>query len=381
MNQTKDDRKKTLDQDVDLADYARTYTAAYLAAVEEESPDHVPLFYRNHPFNIEVCSMPNASFCMLFEKSSKPGLSITNQDWGYVMGRVMSGVTYIATVYSHEGLTHDDASARGRRDAIRDIRALESSTVTDTAKQLEKLITELNDVNKWSKNPVKMAEHVVSRLKPIKQAVLGAGPSVDMMAMIDTVKRYPPAPVQVTLDSDEMKLLAEVADKLESLSDIVKSIDMQGSKIEGIEKNLRRELDGFKAELDKKVAKGLGMILTSSDRKIDKAVGGLSGQETEIATLKEAVAYLQKVSEEADVQAKDPRVDDLIEEVEGLKTAVELMGNTVAEKLSSQPSLGNDVSAEELSRVSEDITGLSMRIKRIEDYLISLSRARRVRQQ
>ena len=381
MNQTKDDRKKTLDQEVDLADYARTYTAAYLAAVEEESPDHVPLFYRNHPFNIEVCSMPNASFCMLFEKSSKPGLSITNQDWGYVMGRVMSGVTYIATVYSHEGLTHDDASARGRRDAIRDIRALESSTVTDTAKQLEKLITELNDVNKWSKNPVKMAEHVVSRLKPIKQAVLGAGPSVDMMAMIDTVKRYPPAPVQVTLDSDEMKLLAEVADKLESLSDIVKSIDMQGSKIEGIEKNLRRELDGFKAELDKKVAKGLGMILTSSDRKIDKAVGGLSGQETEIATLKEAVAYLQKVSEEADVQAKDPRVDDLIEEVEGLKTAVELMGNTVAEKLSSQPSLGNDVSAEELSRVSEDITGLSMRIKRIEDYLISLSRARRVRQQ
>ena len=381
MNQTEDDQNRTLGQDVDLADYARTYTASYLAAVEDESPDHVPLFYRNHPFSIEVCCMPNSSFCMLFEKSGKPALSVTNQDWGYVMGRVMSGVTYIATVYSHEGLTHDDAVARGKRDAIRDIRALESSTVTDTAKQLEKLITELNDVNKWSKNPVKMAEHVVSRLKPIKQAVLGAGPSVDMMAMIDTVKRYPPAPVQVTLDSNEMQLLAEVADKLESLGEIVKSIDMQGSKIEGIEKSLRRELDGFKAELDKKVAKGLGMILTSSDRKIDKAVGALSGQEAEIATLKEAVAYLQKVSEEADVQAKDPRVDDLIGEVEGLRTAVELMGNTVTEKLSSQPPSDSAVSTEELSRISEDVTGLSMRIKRIEDYLVSLSRARRVRQQ
>lgn len=380
MNRTEDDQGESVDQDVDLADYARTYTGAYLAAVEEESPDHVPLFYRNHPFNVEVCCMPNSSFCMLFEKSGKPSISVTNQDWGYVMGRVMSGVTYIATVYSHEGLTHDDAAARGRRDAIRDIRALESSTVTDTAKQLEKLISELNDVNKWSKNPVKMAEHIVSRLKPIKQAVLGAGPSVDMMAMIDTVKRYPPAPVQVTMGSDEMKLLAEVADKLESLDETVKSVDMHGSKIEGIEKNLRRELDGFKAELDKKVAKGLGMILTSSDRKIDKAVGALSGQEADIATLKEAVAYLQKVSEEADVQAKDPRVDDLMEELEGLKTAVELMGNSVSEKLSSLPTPDLGVGAGELARMSEDVSGLSMRIKRIEDYLVSLSRASRARQ-
>ncbi|MDQ1371229.1 MAG: hypothetical protein QG582_143, partial [Candidatus Thermoplasmatota archaeon] len=176
--------------DIDLANYARAYVNAYMGAVQSESPEHPPVFFRNHPYSIEACFMPNESFCLLFEKSDKPTISVTSQDWDHVMGRVMSGVSYLATVYPHEGYSVDDAVSKGRRDAIRDIRAMESSDMAEAARQLEKVIAELGNMGDWMKNPVKMAETVMSRLEPVRHAIQRSGPTQDMLAMVDGMRRY-----------------------------------------------------------------------------------------------------------------------------------------------------------------------------------------------
>ncbi len=362
----------------DLAEYGRAYLRSYVVAVESESPEHVPSFYRNRPYSIEICRMPNTCFCMLFEKSDRPSISVSNNDWGYVMARLMSGVSYVATVYSHEGMSIDDASARGRRDAIRDICALETSGVVDSARELDKLVTELKDTTKWSKNPAKTAEYVVSRLEQIRQSVLRTAPSVDTMAMVESVKRYPPAPVQIMLDQEGLNTINEVANRLQSLEQTVELAKAQEARIEEIERELRGEIRSFKSELDKKMAKGLGVILTTTDRKVDKAVESCGTQEAEIQKLKEALAEVPSAS--SDEVAVDPRTDDILDEIEVLKSAIEDLKASIAEvavrpvEAAPQVQVVGDVAGLEAS-----LKNVSGRVKRIEDYLISVSKARRAR--
>ncbi|UCE45148.1 MAG: hypothetical protein JSU93_07145 [Methanobacteriota archaeon] len=361
---------------IDLAEYGRAYLRSYVVAVESESPEHVPSFYRNRPYSIEICRMPNSCFCMLFERSDRPSIAVSNNDWGYVMARLMSGVSYVATVYSHEGMTIDDAAARGRRDAIRDICALEASGVVDSAKELDKLITELNDTAKWSKDPLKTAEYVTSRLETIRQTVLRSGPSVDTMAMIESVKRYPPAPVQITLDAEGMRSLSEVAEKLGSLDEAVQLAKTQESQVEAIEGELRREIRNFKAELDKKMAKGLGVILTTTDRKVDKAIESCASQEAEIRKLKDSLPAAP--SEEREPEA-DPRIDDLVDEFELLKDALEEVRTAIANLPAPTQQEPQVQVVGDVAGLEQNLRSLSGRVKRIEDYLISVSRARRAR--
>ena len=378
MNSQESDEIGTSPTEVDLAEYARAYVRSYLLAVETESPEHVPSFFRNHPYSIEICIMPNSSFCMLFERSETAAITVSNKDWGYVMGRVMSGVSYIATVYSHEGMTPDDAAIKGRRDAIRDIRALESSDIADSAKQLEKLISELRDTAQWSKNPVKMAEYAISRLEPIRQAVLRSGPTMDMMATVDAVRRYPPAPVRITLDGDGLNLMNEVVTKLGDLEKTIKTAEGHSARVLEVESELKAEVKSFKSELDRKMAKGLGVILTTTDRKIDKTLGAFTGMEEEIESLKESIADLEEGGT-GEYEA-DPRIDEYAEKIEGLKIALESLRETVAESPSgsTEPSVPPHL-AEELADLAKGIQSLSSRVKRIEDYLVSLSRARRAK--
>ncbi|UCE81040.1 MAG: hypothetical protein JSV94_00975 [Methanobacteriota archaeon] len=377
MNASEKNQPGTASPPIDLAEYGRAYLRSYVVAVESESPEHVPSFYRNRPYSIEICRMPNSCFCMLFERSDRPSIAVSNNDWGYVMARLMSGVSYVATVYSYEGVSVDDAAARGRRDAIRDICALEASGVVDSAKELEKLVEELKNTAKWSKNPTKTAEYAVSRLESIRQNVLRSGPSVDTMAMIESVKRYPPVPVQVTLDSDGMKTLVEVADRLESLDEAIQLAKTQESQVEAIEGELHREIRSFKSELDKKMAKGLGVILTTTDRKVDKAVESCSRQEAEIRKLREAMSSLPAEVQDAPI---DPRVDDLSDEIEILKSALDDIKASIAESANStiepvpQVQVVGDVAG--LKQSLENVSG---RVKRIEDYLVAVSRARKAR--
>jgi hypothetical protein len=382
---------------MDLASYARAYIGAYLSAVESEGPEHLPMFARNTPYAIEVCFMQNGCFCMLFEKAERSTISVSSQDWQYVMGKVMSGISYLVTVYPHEGIAIEDAVSRGKRDAIRDIRTLESSELVDSIRNLERLIEEMAAAAKAGRSSVKVAESVVAKLEPIRQSVVRSGPSVDMLSMIDVAKNYPPNPQQFVLDADGMKLLTTVVKELGSLGSMVKSSQELDAKVEETEEKLRKELEDFKTAVDKKMAKGLGVILSNTDRKIDKAIGALTpaveqddeGLEEPEPEAEEEEAEPVDLVEEEDEEEDEP-LDESIEEIEarieGLADEIIALRDLVARiempDLEQLRSIQPDAASREevdsaIETVHEDFDRLAKRVKRIEDYLTALSARRR----
>jgi hypothetical protein len=377
---------------MDLASYARAYIGAYLSAVESEGPEHLPMFARNTPYAIEVCFMQNGCFCMLFDKAERSTISVSTQDWQYVMGKVMSGISYLVTVYPHEGIAIEDAVSRGKRDAIRDIRTLESSEIVDSIRNLERLIEEMGSTAKAGKTSVKVAESIVLKLEPIRQAVVRTGPSIDMLSMIDVAKNYPPTPQQVVLDTDGMKLLTTIVKELGSLGAMVKASQELDARVEVADDKLRKELEDFKTAVDKKMAKGLGVILSNTDRKIDKAIGAL----TPIAKVDEDESEEPLGGEEdeeqpdevgeADVSDDEDAFEELYARVDGLADEVIVLRDLVSRieipDLEQLKVLQPDAASREdmdsaIEAVSQDFNGLAKRIKRIEEYLTALSARRR----
>lgn len=288
--------------DYDLANYARVYMSSYLVTVEREAPEHIPPFARNQPYNIEVGMMPNGAFVLLFEKSDKMTISVAEQTWDYVISKAMSGVVNLVAVYPHEGFSMVDATNRGERDAIRDICAMQNSDLISSVTQLEKLIHELSDVASWDNNPIKMAKDLSAKLEPIKEKVGRAGPNQDMLWMLEGVKGFPPAPTQVVLGEEGLKTLSSIARDLDSIEASIKGFQTQEERITALETALKQELSEFKSALDKKMAKGLSVMLQNADRKIDKAFE----------------AFRKREGAELPPE-RDPRLDKLVEDFEDMK--------------------------------------------------------------
>lgn len=410
--------------DNDLANYARAYIGAYLSAVRQENPDHIPKFAQEHPYAVEVCLMANQCFVMLFEKSENSSVSVTKQNWEYVNGRVMSGLSYLVSVYPHEGFHLKDASYRGKRDAVRDIRVFENSDLVDATHQLERLLTELGDVSKWNKNPINMAELAMTKLSTIKQEVMRAGPAVDFMSMVDGLKHYKTAPEVPPVDPSVVEMIASVEKDFKDLGDVVAKSKTQDARVEELEKSLKSELEDFKAAIDKKMAKGLAVVLTTADRKIDKAVGVLAQDlnqksseisafleqkqqepeveidleplESKISTLAEEISELKRESElwdkrQIDLTPLESKIEVLSKEIIILKHDGELRDKRQVDLAPIEAkidSLSVEITAvvEQLDRfqalmvnqLRSDIVRLGEKAKSLEDYLITTTSARNV---
>ncbi|MBU1159228.1 MAG: hypothetical protein KKE24_07805 [Candidatus Thermoplasmatota archaeon] len=267
-----------------LENYSSAYIGAYMNAVEREKPEHVPSLARNSPYEIEACMMPNHSFVMLFERADKQSIIVHEKDWHYVESKVMSGVSHLVTVYAHEGPTVADAIAKGKKDAVRDIRALEDSNVAKAIVQLEKILEELSNIEKGNKSILKIADMQLSKLQPIKNAIRNAGPEIDMVGMIDALRNYPTTPVEINIDLKEKELLESICRDLGDLSDIIRRVEVQDQKVEQLEQAITKGLTEFHTVVDEKVGKGLAVVLSSSDRKIDKGFDELQNQINSLKT-------------------------------------------------------------------------------------------------
>jgi len=317
-------------------------------AIEREKPEHMPALARNHPFTIEVCLMPNHSFVMLFERADKQTIAVNERDWNYVESAVLSGVSHLVTVYAHEGPTVADAIAKGKKDAVRDVRTLEDSTIAKAVVQLEKILDELTSMEKGNKGLMKVAELQLQKMQPIRDAIKNAGPEVDMLAMIDAIRNYPTTPVEVNIDIKEKELLENMCKELGDLSDVIRRIELQDQRLEALEQAITKGLSEFGKSIDEKVGKGLAVVLSSSDRKIDK---GLLEMQEQIAKLPEGGGPPGEF--EVRLRAIE---DSLI----GLRDRPDVAKELVLAVADVRDSMGK----------------LNARIMRIEQYLVELSKHR-----
>ncbi len=331
-----------------LENYASAYIGAYLNTVQKEKPEHAPALARNHPHEVEVCLMPNHSFVMLFDRAEKQKISVKEADWSYVESKVMSGVSHMVSVYAHEAPTVAEAISKGKRDAVRDIRTMEDSSITKAVTQLERILSEITNVEKGNKGLLKLAELEMSRLQPIKDSIMNSGPEVDMLGMLDALKNYPSKPVEVNIDVNEKALLEKVTKEMGDLSDVIRRVEAQDQVLEDLEKKITKSLSEFSKTFDEKMNKGLAAVLSSADRKIDKGLslvgegGGGGGGAVE----------------------------------ERLKVVEELLLKMQEDKHHSER---HDVSKELVLAVAEmrgNLDKMSTRIGRIEQYLVKISRAK-----
>jgi hypothetical protein len=344
-----EEAKSKLPSKKSLENYASAYMGAYLNAVEKERPEHAPPLARNAPYEIEVCLMPNACFVMLFDRAEKQNITVAERDWHYVESKVMSGVAHMVTVYAHETPTVADAIARGKKDAVRDIRSLEDSSLSKAVAQLEKVLGDLTSVEKGNKSLLKIAEMELSKLQPIKDAIKNAGPEVDMLGMVDALRNYPTAPVEVSVDIKERQLLESITKELGDLSDVIRRVESQDQKLEEIEQSMTKSLSEFHRSVDEKIGKGLAVVLSSSDRKIDKG--------------------LAAIQEAAGQAVKSQQDNGSVKDLERRMAALEQALNAVQER--------PDVSKEVLNAVVDlrgTVDRLSARTTRIEQYLMQLSK-------
>lgn len=260
-----------------LENYAISYMGAYLNTVKKERPEHEPFLARSQFYEIEVSQMPNSCIVMLFEKSDKQNVVAMTRDWDYIEGKVMSGVAYLVTVYAHEGISVADAIARGKKDAIRDIRSLEDSAISKAITQLEKTLQGMTKVGKSNKSMVELGERELAKLEPVRDAIRNAGPEIDMLQMIDALKNYPGIQTGPIVGDQEKELLQRIVNELGDMSDVIRRAEAQDKKLEELEQSMKKALAEFNRLMDERVSKGLAVILQASDKKIDKGFSAFAG--------------------------------------------------------------------------------------------------------
>lgn len=259
-----------------LENYAISYMGAYLNTVKKERPEHPPVLARNMFYEIEVCLAPNHCFAMLFEKAEKQNVEVKDCGWDFIEGKILSGVSHLVTVYAHEGVTVADAIARGKKDAIRDIRSLEDSDIAKAIKQLEKILQGMSGIEEGGKGAVKLGQRELAKLEPIKDAIISAGPNVDMLAMVDALKNYPGMPTTGSIGDKERALLEKIVADLGDISDVIRRVESQDQKLDELEQALKKTLSELNISMDERVSKGLALILQSSDKKIDKGFAAIA---------------------------------------------------------------------------------------------------------
>jgi hypothetical protein len=282
----------------DLENYALSYLGSYMNTVKKERPEHLPVLARNGPYAIEVCVLPNGCFALLFTKAEAERVEVFERGWEYVESKISTGPVHLVTVYPHEKSAVADAIARGRRDAARDIRAVEDSDISKAVTRLEKIMDLLHQVEQGNKAMLRVARSELTKMKPIQEAMRNSGPEIDMLALVDAMKSYPPAPVSVSIDIKDKELLEKTVTELGDMSDLLRRVETQDRKLEDLEQAMRKVFSEYSRTIDERISKGLEVVLESENRKRleEQAVNqqkGLQELESRIVKL-ETIAHPEK---------------------------------------------------------------------------------------
>jgi hypothetical protein len=405
-----------------LENYATAYVGAYMNAVEKEKPDHLPALARMKTLATEITLLPNKCFAMIFSIADKPGVSVTERSWGEIESLVASGVSHLVTVYAHEGVTIADAISRGKRDAVRDIRAVEDSEIVRAITQLEKILKGMSTISQGNKEAARLGEAEVAKIMPLLERLKTSAPQVDMLAMIDALRNYPAQPVAVDVDSESLDLLENVVSELGTLSDVLSRVENQDKRLAELEAAMKKALSELNRSVDERIGKGLAVVLSSSDKKIDKGLAALAANKRGVVTdlpkdLEMRLARVEKAAEIAEMLATsmpDPtkssppevlaevgsrldKVDQSVAQLQSRLTeafsareqsslAVDVRIDKLEQALekldgalASRPELGGELVAV-VAELTDNIAKINARLIRIEDFLGQLRRQRTLKQ-
>jgi len=370
-----------------LETYAISYIGAYLNTVQKERPGHLPALARIQPCEIEVCILPNNCFVLLFDKGDKQTVTVTEKDWGDIESRVLSGVKHFVAIYLHEGNSVADAISRGKRDAVRDVRAIEDSDIAKAMVELEKILGSLSGILVDNKDVLKLGEFELSKLKPIREAIMTSGPQIDMLAMLDALKNYAPVRESFGIEAEDRMLLEDMTRELGDLSDVIRKVEAADEKLGLLEESTKKAISELGQTIDERINKGLAVILSSTDKKIDKgllAVQNATRKEVSVSELPKdlemRLEHIEKMVSAFEMEQVKPvpqPVVDLPKDLEMRLNRLEQVVDKVETHFLSKP----DVSAELVAAIADlrdNIAKINSRIIKIEEFLVHVTVRQRV---
>ena len=345
------DKSLPIPSNHDLANYAKAYMGAYGGMIEKEHPENLPPLAKNAPYDMEICLLPNSCFCLLFQKSNKENVIVTERDYEYVEGKISSGLDYLISVYAHEGATMTDAIKKGKKDAISDIRAMETNEIAQASLHLEKIVDELTDVAMANRVSLKSVASQISKLSPIKESVKRGVPHYDMMRTVQPLKNYPPKPIEIRLDIPDRELLERLSSQLASTSEMIKRIEAQEKLIEDLEERINEAYDGLVSKIDEKIDRGLSHVISASDKRLDKGLSDITGK-VKVASMDEK------------------RMKEFADQIDELKVAVSAAGEKSKSFMTDKLM---DALSTDLSDINEQLGEFRMQIEVMEEYLMKIS--------
>jgi hypothetical protein len=376
--------KKSLDN------YAVAYIGAYMNTIKKERPEHEPALARNQPCSVEVCLLPNNCFVMLFDKADRQTISVAEKDWGEIESKVMSGVLHFVAVYAHEGVTVADAIARGKKDAVRDIRAIEDSDISKAVIELEKILGALSSALQDNKDILKLGELDIEKLQPIREAILSSGPEVDMLAMIDSLKNYPAPSESTGMEAQDRFMMEDMARELGDLSDVIKRVEAADQKLTAIEESTKKVISELNNAIDERINKGLAVLLSSTDKKIDKSFTVLAETAKKNALtelpkdLEVRLEHLDKIAAMYEMEKSKPPeappTPEIPKDLENRLVRVEEVLDKLENQIINKPDLSGEL-VEAVADLKDNIARINQRIIKIEEFLVHVTIRQRVLRQ
>jgi len=308
----------------DLAAFAKEYYTSYMQAIDEKKPQVLPKFAQEGPYEISSVLLPNGSICMIFKTAPELKTHGAAKDWDEVQELVVKGVDHFAGFFPFEGRTLGDWNRRGKRDAVRDLRLLDRSSLGRDSAELEAVIENIDRMLKV--NPfLRTGGEVITALRSIESRIKGGFPTVDAIAGLQSLKSYVQGAESVTIEFPDRPLLEEISERLKNLSDIQAKIEMVENRLFEMEKvavaadlgDLVGDTQGRVERLEKQLEK-VSNILTMLNSKVESYFSKTAERERQAELEKRIEEHVQQsVSHDEKIGKLESDAAAIVQEMRG----------------------------------------------------------------
>jgi len=133
---------------------------------------------------------------------------------------------------------------------------------------MEKIMDALHQVEQGNKAMLRVARSELTKFKPIQEAMRNSGPEIDMLALVDAMKSYPPAPVSISIEIKDKELLEKTVTELGDMSDLLRRVETQDRKLEDLEQAMRKVFTEYSRTIDERISKGLEVVMQSESKRM-----------------------------------------------------------------------------------------------------------------
>lgn len=315
----------------DLAAFAKEYFRAYMDAVDEKKPKALSRFAQDAPYVIRAYIMPNKTVCMLFNSSDEMDAKGASADWETVQDEIVKGVEHFAGFYPFEGLSLEAWNKRGKRDALRDMRLMDSSELSRASVELEGIVENVTKMIKANPWLGKMGNEMIASMRDIDGRVKGGFPTVDAIASLQSLKSYTPSADNVKIEFPDRAVLNEITESLKNLTGLDTKIEAMESRMFEVEKTSQiPELAERMAEhaerverLEKQLEK-VSNILTMLNSKVETYFSKSAEKERQAEMERRLEEHGNKVlAAESKIEAVEKEAERLLSEMEAMASKME----------------------------------------------------------